>query len=142
MITALCLTQEPKTAEFVKPAFEPNAENGLPEVPEGSGYGEVWQEGMAYRFSLCGNVRMEGTSAVIYFTNPAENDVWLKLRFLDERGGVRGETGILRPGEYVRSAELSDEIPTGTELTMKVMSYEPETYISRGTVTLRITTAE
>lgn len=138
MTIALCLPQG-NTAEFTPPPFEESAVSGVPEVPEALGYSSPYREGMAYRFSVCGNVTPEGSSAVVYLTNPAENEVWLKLRLLDESGRTLGETGLLRPGEYVRCVVLSSVPSAGTKITLRIMGYEPETYHSAGSVTLSTT---
>lgn len=91
---------------------------------------------MTYRFSVCGNVMTEGNEAVVYLTNPAENEVWMKLRVLDENGNVLGETGLIKPGEYVKSVALNTLPDAGTKISLKIMGYEPETYRSAGSVTL------
>ena len=135
MIVALCLPKS-ATADFTPPPFEENAETGVPEVPEGLGYSAPYKEGMAYRFSVCGNVTAEGENAVVYLTNPAENSVWLKLRVLDENGKTLGETGLLRPGEYVRCVTFSSVPSAGAKVKLKIMGYEPETYQSAGSATL------
>ena len=133
MITALCI---PKTPEFVPPDFEAAAVQGTPEVEESMGYISPYQEGMGYRFSVCGNVVMVGNAAAVYLTNPEENDVWLKLRVLDENDTILGETGLIRPGEYVKDVALTENLPAGTKIKLKIMGYEPETYFSAGSATL------
>ena len=135
MILALCLPNR-KTAEFTPPPFEQNAVSGTPEVPEELGYSSPYQEGMAYRFSVCGNVTAENGEAVVYLTNAAENQVWLKVRILDENGEILGESGLVKPGEYVKSVALSTLPDAGTKISLKIMGYEPETYRSAGSVTL------
>jgi len=125
------------TAEFVPPPFEKNAVSGVPIVPGELGYGEIYRDGMEYRFSVCGNVTLNGNEATVFLTNSEENRVWLKLRILDQNGTILGETGILRPGEYVQSVSLSRKLAQGTSVVMKVMGYEPETYHSAGSVSLR-----
>lgn len=135
MIVALCLPKS-TTAEFTPPPFEQNAVFGTPETAAELGYSSPYKEGMAYRFSVCGNVTLEGNDAVVYLTNPAENSVWLKLRVLDENGKTLGETGLLRPGEYVRCVTLSSTVKAGTKIKLKIMGYEPDTYISAGSVSL------
>ena len=77
---------------------------------------------------------MEGSNAAVYLTNPAENEVWLKLRVLDENGNILGETGLIRPGEYVKDVALTENLTAGTKIKLKIMGYEPETYFSAGTV--------
>lgn len=78
---------------------------------------------------------------MVYLTNPAENTVWLKLRVLDTNGSILGETGLLRPGEYVRTVALSAAPTPGTSITLKIMGYEPDTYLSAGSATLSTTYA-
>lgn len=136
MIAVLAVPEESKVGEFVPPAFENNAVQGTPEVSEELGYSSPYMEGMAYRFSVCGNVTMEGENAIVYFTSAEENEVYIKLRILDGEGNILGETGLLKPGEYVRKVQLSDTLPEGTAVKLKIMSYEPDTYLSAGTVSL------
>lgn len=136
MIVALSSPREAAIGEFVPPAFDENAVIGTPEVPDGLGYSAPWQEGMAYRFAVCGNVTIEGKQALVYFTNPAENDTWTKLRIYDESGNVLGETGLIKPGEYVQYVALEKSLPVGTAIKLKIMGYEPDTYTSAGAVVL------
>lgn len=136
MIVALSIPREAQRGEFVPPAFEATAVTGTPEVPDGLGYSAPWQEGMAYRFAVCGNVLMDGKLALVYFTNPAENNTWTKLRIYSENGNILGETGLLKPGEYVQYLELDKELAPGTPIKLKIMGYVPETYTSAGAVVL------
>lgn len=136
MIVALSIPKEAERGEFVPPAFDSSAIAGTPEVPEGLGYSAPYQDGMAYRFAVCGNVLMDGKQALVYFTNPAENDTWTKLRVHDESGNVLGETGLIKPGEYVQYVELDKELAPGTPIKLKIMGYEPDTYLSAGSVVL------
>ena len=98
-----------------------------------------YKEGMTYRFSVCGNVMTEGNEAVVYLTKPAENEVWIKLRVLDENRNVLGETGLIKPGEYVKSVTLNTVPAEGTKISLKIMGYEQETYTSAGSATLNTT---
>ena len=137
MTVLLCIPKRSHRVDFVPPAFEKEAIQGTPDVPALLGYLSPYQEGMAYRFSVCGNVTIDGDgSAVVYMTNPVENEVYLKLRILDEEDHVLGETGLLKPGEYVRCVELMRIPSSGEKLKMKIMGYEPETYNSAGAVLL------
>lgn len=139
MAAALFLGGKQDTAEFTPPPFEPAAVAGVPEMPESLGYISPYQEGMGYRFSVCGNVITEGNTATVYLTNPAENEVWLKLRVLDENDNILGETGLIRPGEYVKDVALTENLTAGTKIKLKIMGYEPETYFSAGSATLNTT---
>ena len=123
-------------AEFIPPPFDFSAIEGIPEVPDSLGFSSPYKDGMGYRFSVCGNITMNGVKATVYLTNPEENNVWIKLRILDTDGNILGETGLVRPGEYVKEVSLSRRIPCGTPVNLKIMGYEPETYKSAGAVTL------
>ena len=136
MAAALVFGRKHKTAEFAPPPFDATAVAGVPEVPENLGYISPYRDGMGYRFSVCGNVVLEGSNAAVYLTNPAENEVWLKLRVWDEKGNILGETGLIRPGEYVKDVALTENLTAGTKIKLKIMGYEPETYFSAGSATL------
>lgn len=134
MVAALVYTQSPAQKEFTPPPFEETAVSGTLDVPEESGWQEL--DDQVFRVSVCGDVVLEGNRADVRLTNPEDNTVWLKLQILDEAGKVLGETGLIRPGEYVQSVNFDTVSASGTEISMKVMAYEPETYHSSGAVIL------
>ena len=136
MIFALVRPRTQKTAEFTPPPFESAAEQGTPQVDESLGYSSPYKDGMTYRFSVCGNVTMEGEKAVVYLTNAKDNNVWIKLRVLDEQGEILGETGLIKPDEYVKYVTLSKKLAVGTKVKLKIMGYEPQTYHSAGAASL------
>ncbi len=139
VIMAAALTLGRKTAlapAFTPPAFAENAVTGTPEAP-GDSWTRVYQEGMPFSAHVCGRVKPEGETAQVYFTNDAGNTHWLKLRILDEDGNLLAETGLLRPGEYVRQVTFTQVPKEGTLIRMKIMAYEPDTYQSAGAVTLK-----
>ena len=127
--------------EFIPPPFEQEAVSGEPEVPEDLGYSPLDIPG-AYRVSLCGKAVEEDGRADVWFTSHAENTVWMKLRVLDAQGNILGETGLLKPGEYVKSVDLTGtdaSLEDGMELQLKIMAYEPDTYHSAGSAVLNTT---
>lgn len=137
MIFALTGQKEPQAAgEFTPPPFDSAAVVGTPAVPDGLGYSEL--DCQVYKVSLCGK---PGANGDIWLTNPETNTVWLKVRVLDEKGNILGETGLLRPGEYVRTVALSAVPKSGTPITLKIMAYEPDTYHSAGAASLNTTFA-
>ena len=140
MVLALTVgSRKSQRTEFTPPPFETAAVSGMPTVPDGLGWSEIYQDGMGFKAYICGNVIIDGSTADIYFTNSEEFDVWLKLRVLDENGTVLGETGLIRPGEYVKSVSLTSEIKDGAAIKLKIMAYEADTYYSAGAVTLNTT---
>ena len=117
------------------PKFETNAVSGVPKSP-GESWTEIYQDGMSFSAHVCGEFKINDSSADIYFTNDSENLVWMKLRITDEKGNILGETGLLKPNQYVKSVCLDVLPETGQKIKMKIMSYEPNTYYSAGSVTL------
>ncbi len=131
---ASCNEQQP---QFVPPPFDEGAVVGTPDIetPEAVGYKELDAKG--YKVAVCGKVTLTGDSADVYLTNPESNEVWFKLRILDEKGNILGETGLIRPGEYVKTITFDKKVPkVGDKITMKIMGYEPDTYYSAGVVNL------
>ena len=123
-----------KTEPFVPPSFDPSAQTGAPAVPEGLGYQTL--DAGSFRVAVCGEIGTEGAEAAVYLTNLPDNKVWLKGRLLDETGTILGETGLIRPGEYIRTVPLKTAPEPGTPVILKVMAYEPDTYHSLGAVSL------
>lgn len=139
MIVTLCSSKEKKGA-FVPPAFESMAQVGTPTVPEDLGWSEL--DAQAFQVSVCGKFVVNDNTADVWLTNPKENTVWLKLRVLDTEGTILGETGLLKPGEYVRCITLQTVPKEGTPIVLKLMAYQPDTYYSEGTVTLNTIVSE
>ena len=137
MIFTIINTVSDKKA-FTPPAFDPAAITGRPEVPESLGYAplDVEQGFTAY---VCGKPPANGNQVDVYFTSPDTNVVWLLLRVTDEHGTLLGETGIIRPGEYVKTLTLQKMPDKERNVKLKIIAYRPETYISMGTVGLNTT---
>lgn len=126
-----------QVVHFTPPPFEAAAVSGAPQLTEADGYRPI--DAKVYIFSLCGELYLNGTETDIYLTNPVENEVWLKAVLRDEADNFLGETGLIRPGEYVKSMALSN-IPAETEsVKLVIMGYEPDSYYSMGNVSLYTT---
>lgn len=136
MIYALSMTGG-RTEQFVPPPFESAAQTGTPDVPVDLGWDEL--DAQSYKFSVCGVIDPQNGKADVWLTNPEENKIWLKVRVLDMAGNTLGETGLIKPGEYVRSVALKPEPQDGENIQLKIMAYEPDTYYSAGVVSLNTT---
>ena len=125
--------------EFIKPEFDNKAiakELEITDELKELGYNEFYQEGMSYKFSMCGKVNIENKKATVYFTNDTNNETWLKLRIIDRNNNIIGETGIVRPGEYVENVDIKGNTKSGDKITLKIMGYVPEKYTSAGAVSV------
>lgn len=124
--------------EFVPPEFDPAAVSGTPaRVAENRGYGELTLN-QDTTVSMCANVYIENNAALVYLTAREGNAGWIKIKIMDTDGTILGESGLLRPGEYVKSVALSRVPETGTIVTVKILVYEPETYLSLGSATAQV----
>ncbi len=135
MVVVLVIKLTPKQGEFTPPPFDANAVAGTPEVPDGLGWGKA--EAEEFWAMVCGVVDLNDGKADVWFTNPEENTEWLKLRILNEQGEILAETGLVRPGEYLQTVAFDVLPQSGDNITIKVMAYEPDTYVSAGAVSLK-----
>ncbi len=139
MILSLALTgKKTEQAAFTLPPFASAAQSGMPHVTDES-YTQIYKDGMSFSAHVCGRIILQGNTADVYFTNDADNAVWLKLRILDEENRILAETGLLKPHEYVKTVTFDTIPPNGASVKLKIMAYEPETYYSAGAVTLNTT---
>ena len=134
MILALAFGGKQKRAEFSPPPFDSAAQKGTPTVPQNAGYGEM--DAKLFTFSAAGELTVKDGKTDVWFTNSSKNTVWMKIRILDADGNILGESGLIRPNEYVQSVKL-DVVPKSTvNISLKVMAYEPDTYYSAGSAKL------
>lgn len=133
LLMAYALTRP--QAAFTPPSFDAAAQDGTPEnVPAELGYATL--DATAYTVALCGLPTVEEDAAVLWLTNPTENAVWLKVRIYAADGTLLGQSGLLRPGEYLEAVHLDIRPAVSESVTLKLMAYEPDTYRSAGAVSL------
>ena len=70
---------------------------------------------------LCATCERVEDDLLIYFTSLEHNTAWVRVKVYDEKGKLRGESGLLRPGEYVERIPLASS-PRGKTLKIKVLS--------------------
>ena len=111
--------------EFTPPPFESAAAFGVPEVDESLGWSELSvREG--YVAHVCGVLRADADGSVaVWFSSDADNEVWLRLRLKNADGETLGETGVLKPGEYVETMQLNNKAKSG-DVILQILGYETE----------------
>ena len=90
----------PVYGEFQVPAWEEHAVQGTPPEPLPPDYGSM-AVNEDYVFSMRAAPVLTGQDLTLYFTSPATNTVWLRVKICDTDGTVLYESGLLRPGEYL-----------------------------------------
>lgn len=143
MLTATAMIlwrlRTPVQGTFVPPEFDAGAVAGKPDVTDQAMlYTELDVAGN-YKVSLCGCPSMEQGRLHLLFTSPADNSAWLKLRIMGKNGQILGESGLVRPGAYLPYVLLEQNPRPGETLTVKVISYQPDTYFSMGTANIKVT---
>lgn len=125
------------TRTYEPPAFDVNAVTGEPIVPEELGYGiggasddSSFKAGLASKW-----VREQDGSLPVWFTNPAENDVYLLIRVTRaEDQKVIYESGLIRPGEYVEKLTPLESLSSDPiNVDAAIYSFDPDNYHSMGT---------
>lgn len=129
-IVVMTVQVRPVRGEFIAPSFEENALVGAPEEPLPPQYGRVTVND-DFAFGITASPTLSGNDLAIYLASPTTNTVWMLVRIYDESGNLLGESGLIRPGEYLPSVTLTAQ-PTGLTVRASVLSYEPETYYSCG----------
>lgn len=127
-----------QTAKFVPPEFDSSAEQGKPEVPVEDRYLYIYRDGMTFSAYLYGDVEIIDGKADIYFTNPATNTLWMKARIFDSEGKIIAETGLIKPDEYIKTVAFDTVPENGSNITVRIMTYEPDSYYSGGAVPVNI----
>ena len=130
--------QETVVGDFVPPAFDAAAQSGVPVEPDPAwGYNSLTLT-ETVSVSLCANITLENSAARVYFTSHEGNTGWMKIKLLDADGNLLGESGLLRPGEYVEFVPLSRIPDSGGLIVAKVLLYEPDTYLSLGSAAIQV----
>lgn len=120
---------------FTPPPFDSTAQTGIPaDIP---GYEQL--DVPAFQVGFLSRPYTEGNQLLVYFSNSPENTCYLRLRILDADGNMLGQSGLIRPGEFLQSVTLDILPATDPAIILKVMAYEPETYHSAGAVTFHTT---
>jgi len=79
---------------------------------------------------------IENNYLKIDFISLDTNDIWIKVRLLDEKDNIIGETGLVKAGEYLEKVKLTRNVEVGDKITYKIMGYEIDSYLSAGSVSL------
>lgn len=122
---------------YEKPKFESTYSEGKVDIDEKYGYSEM-QISDEYKVGVCGAPSANVNGVDLYFSNLEENDVLLKCLLIDSDGNTVGESGLIKPNCYIKTVNFNSPKPVGNyNLTIRVLGFEPETYYSRGVVSLK-----
>ena len=130
--------QNNREESFIPPEFEKHIEAGIPNhIDESLDYREL-NISEELTISLCGNLAVNHDYVDIYFTSSKENKVLSKIKLLDEDGTLIGESGLIKPDEYMKSIQLIETPKKSKNVIAKILTYEPDTYYSEGTINVKL----
>ena len=119
---------------FKKPEFDSSAVSGIPDVEDEIYYKPLDADNL-YSISLYTKPLIDNKNLIIYLTSSKENNNYVKVRIL-KKEKIIGESGLIKPGEYIKSIKLNSSLKKGDKITIKIMGYETETYYSYGVITV------
>lgn len=118
---------------LVLPEFEQGVSN-IAEMGEIEGYSLFDDPNIPFKCGLVAKPEATDSGINLYFANPDGNDVWLLVKVFNSKGWLTGETGLIKPGEYIK--EVKGDFERGDSIKIQVFSYKPEFYYSSGTFVL------
>lgn len=129
-------------SSFSAPAFDTNAVIlNSDDIPTSAQYKSLTIK-ENFKVYMSSVVNIKDNVADIYFTSDNENIAWLKIEILSADCKTSyGESGLLKKGESLKQIKLT-EAPQGNELVVKILSYEPGSYYSLGTATIKVEIAK
>lgn len=124
--------------KFVPPESDAGAVDGVPSEDLSDFSYQELHVADGFDVALCANPRIDGKRLDLYFTNASDNRALMLVVVSDENGNELGRSGIMKPGQYVPSVELATSPQNDTCLKVKIITYEPDTYYSLGTASVKV----
>lgn len=120
--------------QFKKPEFA-NAATSIPEKLEYKEKAIKVSEGYSLYIDPIPKLD-QNANLSINLVSLEENKIWIKVRILNAKEEIIGETGLIKPGEYLEKVQINQQLSKNDQITYKIMGYEKDTYRSAGTISL------
>ena len=120
--------------QFKKPEFA-NAATSIPEKLEYKEKAIKVSEGYSLYIDPIPKLD-QNDNLSINLVSLEENKIWIKVRILNAKEEIIGETGLIKPGEYLEKVQINQQLSENDQITYKIMGYEKDTYRSAGTISL------
>ena len=89
---------------------------------------------------MCGSPNATENTIDFYLTNEEGNDMWILLEVCNENDETLGNSGGLKQGQFLQTLKLDKKLNIGeNKLKLKLRTFVPEEYYSKGTVNLETT---
>jgi len=139
LIVILVINLKNKTT-FVKPKFD---KLSVDQIPSDLNYeSSALEITNGYKIYIDATPKVVDNYLNINFVSFDTNNIWIKIRVLDQNSDVIAESGLVRPGEYLQKIKLDKKVAVKSKITYVIMGYEIDTYFSEGTITLNTMVGE
>ena len=124
---------------FVKPEMDACAVDGVPQnVPSELAY-QTAEFTKNFKIAMCGNLKAsKDNTADLYLTSFDTNEGYVRVVLYDENNNELGTTGLIKPGQYIKSIKLNTAPNEDKIVNAKVLSYDMDTYVSLGAVNVKL----
>lgn len=120
---------------FDKPKLAAEQLEGMPQRNTKGSFRKITID-EKYKFYIETQPATDGKQLYVYLTNMYYNNVLLRVQIFDEKGNKVGQSDLCTPGHYIENIDV-DDLEKGSAITMKVISYEIDTYHSRGNIDIK-----
>ena len=139
LVTGIVLgTRGNRVQDFTPPPFEDTAVVGMNALPSEEQAFQTFHPYEGLSIGMCGNLIYRDGRVDVSFLSAGSNTVLTRVKLLNKKGKVLAQSGLIRPGEFVQYLSLSSVPRDGSGFTIKIYTYEPETYYSKGAVEAQV----
>ncbi len=118
---------------FKKPDYDKNA---IETIPTSLDYqSKIINVTDNYSLYVEPSPTIKDNDLIINLISLETNNILIKVRVLNN-DKVVAETGLIKPGQYLKNVKLNKKINVDDEIIYVIMGYEPDTYLSAGSIKL------
>lgn len=133
MIIVFLIINIKNKSTFKKPDFDKNA---IETIPTSLDYqNKIINVTDNYSLYVEPSPTIKDNDLIINLISLETNNILIKIRVLNN-DKVVAETGLVKPGQYLKKVKLKKKLNVDDEIIYVVMGYEKNTYLSAGTIKL------
>lgn len=138
IVIVLAINLKKKTT-FTKPKFDKLVLN---EIPDDLKYQKnILKISEGYAIYIDAMPKIDDEQLIVNFISLEDNNIWIKLRIIKDNE-IIGESGLVRPGEYLKTVKINTNLSINQNITYIIMGYEFDTYLSAGVINLNTKVGE
>lgn len=120
---------------FVKPEFDKTSTTSIPENINYKKSGIKITDGYSIYIEALPK-KTKDNYLNINLISYEDNNVWIKVRVLNNKKEIIAESGLIKSGEYLEKIKLNKTINVNDQISYKIMGYQTDSYLSAGSIIL------